>query len=316
MAVVGIDLGGSGSRIAIVGERRTEFDAPPFAVVGGHARHAHAVRALARRAEVREPIDAVAVSAAGLISLGDPSELGSAIADLWPNASVLIVSDAVAAVMGSWDLAGGAVVAAGTGVIAFATDFRHVWSRSDGWGHLLGDDGGGAWIGGRGLAAALREVDGRPGGSPRLLEALREEFGEPLRVPDALRSASNPAAVLASFAPSVSAAALQGDRVAGTIIVAAARELAFTGVSVLGEPVPQRLGLVGGLSRDPVIAEAFVARIHELRPDLTVAVGSGTPLDGAVALAQHATAVELTSRPPYLVRIPPQISRSSTGAAS
>ena len=55
-------------------------------------------------------------------------------------------------------------VAAGTGLIAIGTDLTR-WRRADGWGHLLGDCGSGAWIGRAGLEAALRAYDGRPGGS-------------------------------------------------------------------------------------------------------------------------------------------------------
>ncbi|MCW3492562.1 N-acetylglucosamine kinase [Microbacterium sp. SSM24] len=315
MAVIGIDLGGSGSRIAVVGDRRIEAEGPPFAVIGGHAAHADAVRALARRAPAGESVTAVAVSAAGLISLGDPDVLGEATATLWPDAVIVVVSDAVAAVMGAWGSTGGAIVAAGTGVIAFGTDFEQTWRRSDGWGHELGDDGGAAWIGARGLSAALRSVDGRPGASPALLDGLRERFGDPLRVPEAVRSAPNPASVLAAFAPQVSAAARRGDVIAQEIISAAARELAQTGLSVMGEAISPRLALVGGLSRDEVIAEAFTRHVRELGPDLVLAVDAGTPLDGAVAFAQRASTGAVRSRPPYLISLPPQRSHQSIGAS-
>lgn len=315
MTVIGIDLGGSGSRIAVVGDRRVEAEAPPFAVIGGHAAHADAVRALARHARIDDPVTAVAVSAAGLISLGDPYVLGEATATLWPDAVVVVVSDAVAAVVGAWGSVGGAIVAAGTGVIAFATDFEHIWKRSDGWGHELGDDGGAAWIGARGLSAALRAVDGRSGASSALLDALRERFGEPLLVPEAVRSAPNPASVLAGFAPQVSAAARRGDSRAKEIISTAVRELAETGLSVMIEGIPPRLALVGGLSRDEAIAEAFTRQLRELRPDVRVAVDTATPLDGAVALAQRASERAITSHPPYFFRLPPQRSNESLGAS-
>jgi N-acetylglucosamine kinase-like BadF-type ATPase len=43
----------------------------------------------------------------------------------------------------------GAVVAAGTGVIALAGDRDGNFARSDGWGYILGDDGGGWLLTGR-----------------------------------------------------------------------------------------------------------------------------------------------------------------------
>ncbi|MCH6231505.1 hypothetical protein MK786_12205 [Microbacterium sp. CFH 31415] len=315
MTVIGIDLGGSGSRIAVVGERRIDAEGDPFAVVDGRAAHADAVRTLARQAPAGEPVAAVAISAAGLISLGDPRLLAEAAAALWPDAVIVVVSDAVAAVMSAWGSAGGAIVAAGTGVIAFATDFAHTWTRSDGWGHELGDDGGAAWIGARGLSAGLRAVDGRPGASPVLLDALREQFGEPLRVPEAVRSAPNPASVLAAFAPRVSAAARAGDSRAQEIISEAARELAQTALSVMGEGIAPRLALVGGLSRDTAIAEAFTRQVREARPDLALAADPGTPLDGAVAFAQRASTAAIPSHSPYLFCLSPQRSHHSLGAS-
>jgi N-acetylglucosamine kinase-like BadF-type ATPase len=52
------------------------------------------------------------------------------------------------------------VIVAGTGAIALAASDAG-WARADGWGPMLGDDGGGYWIGRRALALALREHDGR-----------------------------------------------------------------------------------------------------------------------------------------------------------
>jgi N-acetylglucosamine kinase-like BadF-type ATPase len=83
----------------------------------------------------------------------------------------------VTAYAGALGQSPGGVVAAGTGLIALGTDLD-TRRRADGWGHLLGDCGGGAWIGRAGLEAALRAHDGRAGGSRPLLERMEAVFRE------------------------------------------------------------------------------------------------------------------------------------------
>lgn len=87
-----------------------------------------------------------------------------------------LAADAVTAYAGAVGQLPGAVVAGGTGMIALGTDLTS-WRRADGWGHLLGDSGGGAWIGRAGLDAAMRAHDGRRGGSAPLLARLEAVFG-------------------------------------------------------------------------------------------------------------------------------------------
>jgi N-acetylglucosamine kinase-like BadF-type ATPase len=302
MTVIGIDLGGSGSRLAAEGG--TPVSGPAFTVSGGRADHAAVVRTLVRSIPPTGPVTAVGVCAAGLLAFGEPASIRAAVLEAWPDAAVVVASDAVGAVAGAWGADGGGVVAAGTGSVAFATDFAGVWLRSDGWGYVLGDDGGAAWIGSRGLAAGLRAHDGRPHGSERLLEALRDTFGDPVGLPDVVHSAPNPATLLASFAPSVSAAAGSGDAVARHIVDDAARHLADTGLSVLRAGVPERLALVGGLASEPLISEAFSARVGERRPEVRISIGVGNPLDGALLFARQAADGLVSPRDPYLVHFP------------
>ena len=73
----------------------------------------------------------------------------------------------------------GAVVAAGTGAVAFATDFDQVWRRVDGWGHILGDRGSSVWVGLQALEAALMTLDGVTAGGEALLAAATEQLGPP-----------------------------------------------------------------------------------------------------------------------------------------
>ncbi|MYS31497.1 ATPase, partial [Streptomyces sp. SID7804] len=115
------------------------------------------------------------VGAAGLASLGDAlrAELPGMLRSELGVHRVALAADAVTAYVGALGPRPGAVIAAGTGLIAVGTDLTG-WRRADGWGHLLGDCGGGAWIGRAGLEAAMRAHDGRAGGSAPLLASAED----------------------------------------------------------------------------------------------------------------------------------------------
>jgi hypothetical protein len=162
-------------------------------------------RALTAETGVGELGTAV-VGAAGFATLGDAlrAELPGALARELGVGKVALAADAVTAYVGALGPRPGAVLAAGTGLIAIGTDLRG-WRRADGWGHLLGDCGSGAWIGRAGLEAALRAYDGRDGGSAPLLASAKELFGAMPRLPGLVYPRADRPAVLASFAPEVAA---------------------------------------------------------------------------------------------------------------
>lgn len=80
-------------------------------------------------------------------------------------------TDVVAAHAGAFAGSPGIVVSAGTGAIVFGADEFGEKCYADGWGPLLGDEGGGYWIGVEALRAACRALDGRSHPS-RLADAL------------------------------------------------------------------------------------------------------------------------------------------------
>ncbi|MCZ9350439.1 ATPase [Streptomyces mutabilis] len=228
----------------------------------------------------------VVVGAAGLATLGDAlrAELPGALARELGVRTVALVADAVTAYVGALGPRAGAVVAAGTGLIATGTDLDR-WYRADGWGHLLGDCGGGAWIGRAGLEAALRAHDGREGGSAPLLARARERFGPVTGLPGQLYPRTDRAAVLASFAPEVAACAA-GDPVAADVLRAAARHMADSAAAVCppgGEP---RVAVTGGLLKlgTPLVGP-LEEELAKRLPHARRTAAEGDPLHGSVLLA-------------------------------
>ncbi|PNG21501.1 N-acetylglucosamine kinase [Streptomyces cahuitamycinicus] len=300
-----VDSGGSGLR-AVVGTaergplaRRASCEPVRTGDRGidpGHfmARLVPLVRALTAEAGA-VPLTAVAVGAAGLASLGDGlrAELPGALAREWGVRRVALAADAVTAYVGALGPRPGAVIAGGTGLIAVGTDLTG-WRRADGWGHLLGDCGSGAWIGRAGLEAALRSHDGREGGSARLLACAEEVLGPVAGLPGALYPRADRPALLASFAPRVAACADE-DPVAAGILREAARHMAGSAAAVCPSGGEPRVAVTGGLFKlgDPLLGpldEELTRRLPQVRR----VPAEGDPLHGSVRIAAELSTGPLT----------------------
>uniref|UniRef100_A0AAU1I9S8 ATPase n=1 Tax=Streptomyces sp. NBC_00180 TaxID=2903632 RepID=A0AAU1I9S8_9ACTN len=300
-----VDSGGSGLRVVVgtVGrgatarrESREPVRTGDRGIDPGHflEQLVPMVRALTAEAGV-DRLDAAAVGAAGMASLGDAlrAELPDALGREFGIGRVALAADAVTAYVGALGPRPGAVVAAGTGLIAIGTDLTN-WHRADGWGHLLGDCGSGAWIGRAGLEAALRAYDGRPGGSAGLLARAEELFGPVRNLPGNLYPRPDRPAVLASFAPQVAACA-DGDPVAADILRAAARHMADSAAAVCPTTGEPQVALTGGLFK--MGAPLVVPLQEELAKRLPTArtvPAAGDPLDGSVRIATDLATDALT----------------------
>ncbi|MEU6703711.1 N-acetylglucosamine kinase [Streptomyces wuyuanensis] len=297
--VLGADSGGSGLRVAVApaadtSAALTAASREPVRTGAAGIEAAHLLeqllpmtRELLRRAGTEAPV-AVAIGAAGMATLGDelravlPGELSRELG----VREVALAADAVTAYAGALGQRPGAVVAAGTGMIATGTDLT-CWRRADGWGHLLGDCGSGAWIGRAGLEAALRAHDGRTGGSPALLERLEDVFGPAAGLPGLLYPRTDRPAVLASFAPEVGRCA-GDDPVAARILSEAAEHIAAAAAAVCPPPSAGdcRVALTGGLfgMGDPLLAPLREALARQLPSARTVSA-AGDPLAGSLTVA-------------------------------
>lgn len=149
-AVLGLDIGGTGTRAVLSAGGRTLGDRS-----GGSANPA-AVGWEAARTNLREVVAELPV-------------------ELMPEAQVLVVTDA-RLVLAAAGLDAGVALVAGTGSIAFGRGVSGREARAGGWGHLLGDEGSGYWIVREAARQALRAED--TGAAPsHLHRALFAEAG-------------------------------------------------------------------------------------------------------------------------------------------
>jgi N-acetylglucosamine kinase-like BadF-type ATPase len=317
--VVGVDIGGSGLRLQAryAGWSGSVRTAPGVRIGSGGIDVPAAVadaRALLQQEQEqtgaigpeRAAADPAVVvwSMRGLLFLADRTEVLRQVRDGLGATATVVVSDAVANLVGAvGGLRPAAVVAAGTGAVAFGSDFDAVWHRVDGWGHVLGDVGSGAWIGLEGLRAALRADDGLTAAAPTLLAEGVERFGPTATWPKQLMAAPDAPERLASFAPVVTAAAEQGEAhepVAAEVCARAGRGLAealLAAASGLREPT---LAATGGVVGAPPVRAALDAALADAGRALTATRGGA--LDGALALGEVLLREgHLPEHPAYLV---------------
>src|SRR5204863_821295 len=89
---------------------------------------------------------------------------------------ILVVNDALIALVAGAGDNPGIVVIAGTGSIVYGRSAAGEAARAGGWGHMIGDEGSGYWIGREALAAVMRAADGR-GPSTALTAEILRHFG-------------------------------------------------------------------------------------------------------------------------------------------
>ncbi|MEA2576836.1 MAG: hypothetical protein QOD78_424 [Chloroflexota bacterium] len=214
--------------------------------------------------------------------------VGSAIgaADVW------LADDAVTSHAGALSLGWGVSVIAGTGVACLVRPAQGAPRTLGGHGYLLGDEGGGFWIGRRALADVLRAAEGRAADGvdfAALTAAAERRFGSLAGLGARLHATDRPVHAIAAFAQDVQAAATSGDVLSLGILaeaVAELIELVRAGVRWAdGNDVAVPLALGGRL----LAADAPLRHMLDealARSGLSVAPRSadGTGLDGAIRL--------------------------------
>jgi len=301
--VLGVDAGGTSTRAVLlrdgIPERR--LSSGPF----NYLLDRHGTKRMASL--IRE----AGAAAAGIGIPGLAREAGADLAlaraiSAASGAHVVVASDATVAWLGAFLGGPGIVVIAGTGSVAVGGP-QTATARAGGHGFLIGDEGGGYWIGRQALRAALAGTEGT-GPPTRLAEAIPAATGCALdELVVRVHREPRDRAILASLAPVVArcasgegrssgadrhgGAALTGSRDAGDpvareILRAAAAELAELASAVqrrLGTPAgsPQALGAGppgAEAGRLPVAGVGGVFAIPELWAEFTRLTGARPPL--------------------------------------
>jgi len=236
--------------------------------------------------ELPKQINRAGVFLAGCGTAEDRHSLSNLCAEIWPGAKILTGSDrdsGLAAALGHGD---GIVVNAGSGSSVTGRRGDRI-ENAGGWGHILGDTGGGYFISIRALRLILREYDLHRGEvqlTARILHARSlnnlDELVRWAQTADKME--------IATLAPVVFEAAASGDvRVMeiieeGALVLCEYTEAVASRLHLLAPKVM----LLGGLfHRDSIYTHAFRRRLKKNLPDARVATAERAPELGAAWLA-------------------------------
>ncbi len=236
----------------------------------------------------RRQLGAAVLAVAGTDTASIAGHVRSARPDGW-----MVVND----VVGAWATATGAspgvAVISGTGSNVFGVgDDGRAW-RAGGWGHLLGDEGSGYWLGLESIRAALRDREAS-GPATALSDALVAFFDAPSVEALASRVYSKPLTKgeIAAFAVETSRIADAGDAVARSLYVRGARKLALQVIAVIEQTGLEGafpVGLIGSAFKaGRVFLEPLERAVRDRAPRASATVVEMPPVGGSLLLAARA----------------------------
>src|ERR1700724_3562012 len=236
--------------------------------------------------ELPREITRAGIFLAGCGTEEDRQSLTRLCAEIWPQAKIVVGSDrdsGLAATLGSGD---GIVVSAGSGSSVTGRRDKRI-ENAGGWGHILGDAGGGYFLSLQALRLILREYDlhhGEVQFTTGVLRALSlnnlDEVVRWAKTADKME--------VAMLTPVVFEAAAGGDARVMEIIEEGARVLCeYTeAVATRLHVLAPKIVLLGGLfQRDSIYNHAFRRRLKKALPDARVANSERAPELGAAWLA-------------------------------
>jgi N-acetylmuramic acid 6-phosphate etherase len=239
-------------------------------------------------AELPKQVDRAGVFLAGCGTEEDRRSLALICREIWPNAKIVTGSDRDSGLAAALDHGDGIVVNAGSGSSVTGRRGDRI-ERAGGWGHILGDTGGGYFLSIEALRLILREYDLRRGEmqfTAKILHALSlnnlDELVRWAQTADKME--------IAMLAPVVFEAAAGGDARVNEIVEEGARVLCEYTEAVASRLhlLAPKVVLMGGLfHRDSIYTHAFRRRLKRNLPDARVTVAERPPELGAAWLASE-----------------------------
>ncbi len=240
-------------------------------------------------AELPKQIDLAGVFLAGCATEEDRRLLEQICLEVWPNAKIVTGSDRDSGLAAALDHGDGIVINAGSGSSVTGRRGDRI-ERAGGWGHILGDAGGGYFLSIQALRLILREHDLHQSEmqfTAKILHALSlNNFDELVRWVQTADKMD-----IAMLAPVVFEAATERDARLMEIIEEGARVLCEYTEAVASRLhlLAPKVVLMGGLFyRDSLYTHTFRRRLKKNLPDARVATAARAPELGAAWLATEA----------------------------
>lgn len=280
--VIGIDGGGTGCRVTVcdrAGNRLSQAIGGPANYVTDPASAIQNVLAATHKATfsvMDAPLDLTqCVAHIGLAGMMDKTDAGN-IAAAMPFARVGVTDDRATTVAGALRCADGLLISVGTGSFV-AAQRGGVQRFLGGWGHVLGDQASGAWLGLQVMRLTALANDGLMHHSDLTQHISARCGGTSIKLVSFVKDAQPPD--YAALAPAVIEAANAGDR-HGTELMQRGADYLSSCLKTLGFSNSEALCLTGGIG--PHYAAYLDPQAQScLQPP------AGTALDGAVHLARE-----------------------------
>lgn len=276
--MIAVDLGQSGCRISIEGivhsTTRGKLAGEPVL---------NAIEANIEKLNANSEL--VSLSLTGLFGVvGNTKPYLDLCAKYLGAKEVAVIDDGFASLAGALSGKPGVALTLGGGVVAVGGNGEHL-SHSDGLGSHFGDEGGGFWLGSRGLTRALATRDNRESN-----QELLNLFADELKVFDALESKNGTEAstlaiscakkVLESDNETLKAIRNEGaSRLAQTVISA------WKKVGNLDDDF--KVTITGGLARNKNYCFAIFSNVQKLATKVELIDAAGDNLDGAIWIANN-----------------------------
>lgn len=297
MYVLGIDAGGTKTVCLLADEHGTVVSEARGGGANLHAAGELAVEKVLHELMERAIGDldivpaAVCLGIAGVDREDEMRTVRAIMRRIGHKSRVLVVNDALIALVAGARDAPGIVINAGTGSIVYGRNAAGEAARAGGWGHMIGDEGSGYWIGREALAAVMRAGDGR-GPMTQLTAHVLAHFNvsDVSHLPRIVYDREPPRMAVAAIGPIVQEVASQGDAVAARILERAAEELVLAADSVASRLEMRgdafAFYLAGGVfSVVPSLVTEMTRRLVEVAPRSRVEMLNAEPACGAVWLA-------------------------------
>ncbi|MFD0698043.1 N-acetylglucosamine kinase [Paenibacillus sp. GCM10027628] len=204
---------------------------------------------------------------------------------------LIIENDGFAALMGTTGGQPGILMIAGTGSIVYGMNDQGILARAGGWGHRVGDEGSGYWIGKQAIIRILKTLDGRVAPN-KLADHILPYLG--LKDPEELfnwtYSTNYSVEKVGELSSLVSQAHLQGDPLAHSIMLQAAQELFASGKAVMERinlpAKPFQIILQGGVLHNNEFVRDYVTnQFKQYAPFGHIERTTKEPIYGMMALA-------------------------------
>ena len=236
--------------------------------------------------ELPKEVDRVGIFLAGCAVGEDQQSLSRLCTEIWPSAKIIVGNDRDSGLAAALGHADGIVVNAGSGSSVTGRRGDRI-EKAGGWGHILGDAGGGYFLVIEALRLILREYDlhrGEGQFTAKILHALSlNNLDEVVRWAQTADKME-----IAMLAPVVFEAAAGGDARVLEIIEEGARVLCEYTEAVASRLhlLAPKVVLMGGLfHRDSIYTHAFRRRLKKNLPDARVGTAERSPELGAAWLA-------------------------------